>query len=203
MAKLSPEILAHLEWLGFVQPTGLVVSAPAMVRAGAILNRNDQEGQRLLKTAIAEPAFEAKGEDEPHIEDFTDFATKVLGWRWSPNGFAGTKDQPIPDELRINLTDYEETLAPDFAVRDRYAKDDEFPWQLLVRVVELGADLDRPFKGIGQLEASHHARMERLLRRTGAPAGLISNGQSLRLISAPYGESSGWLDFRVVSTHAS
>jgi hypothetical protein len=27
MAKLDPEILAHLEWIGFVRPTGLVVSA--------------------------------------------------------------------------------------------------------------------------------------------------------------------------------
>ena len=36
MAKLDPEILAHLEWIGFARPTGLVVSAPALVRAGAI-----------------------------------------------------------------------------------------------------------------------------------------------------------------------
>ena len=36
MAKLDPEILAQLEWIGFVRPTGLVVSAPALVRAGAI-----------------------------------------------------------------------------------------------------------------------------------------------------------------------
>ena len=44
--------------------------------------------------------------------------------------------------------------------------------------------------------------MERLLRGTGAPAGLLFNGTALRLISvprgsAPRGESSGWLDFRV------
>jgi hypothetical protein len=28
-SKLDPEIVAHLEWIGFVRPTGLVVSAPA------------------------------------------------------------------------------------------------------------------------------------------------------------------------------
>ena len=39
--------------------------------------------------------------------------------------------------------------------------------------------------------------MERLLRGTGAPAGLLCNGTTLRLLSAPHGESSGWLDFRV------
>jgi hypothetical protein len=37
--KLDPEILAHREWIGFVGPTGLVVSPSALVRAGAILDR--------------------------------------------------------------------------------------------------------------------------------------------------------------------
>ena len=44
MARLDPAVVAHLEWLGFVQPTGLVVSATALVRAGAILDRSDIEG---------------------------------------------------------------------------------------------------------------------------------------------------------------
>ena len=52
VAKLDPEILAHLEWIGFVRPTGLVVSAPALVRAGAILDRRDTEGQRLLRVCL-------------------------------------------------------------------------------------------------------------------------------------------------------
>ena len=51
--------------------------------------------------------------------------------------------------------------------------------------------------GSGSLEISPHERMERLLRHTGVPAGLLFNGLSLRLVSAPRGESSGWLDFRV------
>ena len=39
--------------------------------------------------------------------------------------------------------------------------------------------------------------MERLLRATGVTAGLLCNGHALRLLSAPRGESSGWLDFKV------
>ena len=39
MAK-DPEILAHLEWLGFVQPVGLVVSIPALTQAQAYVNKN-------------------------------------------------------------------------------------------------------------------------------------------------------------------
>ena len=48
-----------------------------------------------------------------------------------------------------------------------------------------------------RLEASPQGRAERLLRGTGVPAGLLCNGTALRLISAPRGESSGWMDFRV------
>ena len=39
--------------------------------------------------------------------------------------------------------------------------------------------------------------MERLLRQTGVPAGLLVGSRALRLVSAPRGESSGWIDFRV------
>ena len=52
-------------------------------------------------------------------------------------------------------------------------------------------------QGRGQLEASAQGRMERLLRQTGVPAGLLFNGRTIRLVSAPYGESSGWLDFKL------
>jgi hypothetical protein len=58
--KLDPEIVAHLEWIGFVRPTGLVVSAPALVRAGVILDRRDTEGQ-LPRTCVAERVFDPKG----------------------------------------------------------------------------------------------------------------------------------------------
>ena len=39
MAK-SPEEYAHLEWLGYVQPIGLVVSVPAMLQAQCYVNKN-------------------------------------------------------------------------------------------------------------------------------------------------------------------
>jgi len=197
MAKINPDILAHLEWLGFVQPTGLVVSAPALVRAGAILDRRDTEGQRLLRECAQERAFDPAEGPAPYLPDFCVFAESVLGWSFSPNGYAGTAESPIPPELEVPLPEYEETLRPDFAVRQRDAKDDQSPWQLLVRVLEPGQDFDRKAPGTGKLEASPHGRMERLLRQTGVPAGLLFNGRALRLLSAPRGESSGWVDFRV------
>jgi hypothetical protein len=197
MAKLDPQVLAHLEWIGYVQPTGLVVSAPAMVRAGAILDRSDAEGQRLLRECVEERQFGVGEDPESWLPDFKTFARTVLDWSFSPKGYAGIVNSPIPDELQVTLTDYGETLQPDFAVRDLSAKDEEPGWQLLVRVLEPGQPLDEVIRGPGGLEVSHHSRMERLLRRTGVKAGLLFNGQTIRLVSAPRGESSGWMDFCV------
>ena len=207
MAKPDLNVAAHLEWIGFVRPTGLVVSAPALTKAGVILNRRDTEGQRRL----------AEWEKAPD-RDFRSFAESVLGWRFSPAGYAGTEDEPIPPELQASATDTGEVLCPDFAVRAeaKQAKTQEHllqvkdqspdynqslengtPWQLLV-ASEPDSDFDRVTRTPGGgLDASPHSRMERLLRQTGAPAGLLFNGEALRLVSAPRGESSGWLDFRV------
>ena len=236
MPTLDPNIAAHLEWLGFVRPTGLVLSAPALVNAGAILNRRDAEGQRLLQACVEERQLGGEGAAEPYLPDFRAFARSVLGWSFSPKGYAGTEEAPLPEALEATLPDTGEVLRPDFAVymgkaegaaasphppaqplqvgleRAAYALDSQggqeashrsqagnnrseptlgetSPWQLLVSVCD-GEDFDRS-------GASPHGRMERLLRQTGAPAGLLFNGLCLRLISAPRGESSGWLDFRV------
>ena len=243
MAKLDPQIAAHLEWIGFVRPTGLVVSAPALVKAGALMNRQDAEGQQLLRECLAErvpDSAAADSEPEPWLPDFRDLASSVLGWNFSPAGYAGTDEAPIPAELEAVLPEGGEVLRPDFAVRAEpirrsaavrtasavredpaaygaaspvgaaagpnsecagTAPNGASPWQLLVRVCEPGEDFDHVTRGRsranGGLEASPHGRMERLLRQTGVTAGLLFNGTALRLVSAPRGESSGWLDFRV------
>ena len=187
----------HLEWLGFIQPTGLVVSAHALVQAGAILNRRDIEGQRLLGECVEERSFRSGGEPEPFLPDFERFARRVLGWRFSPRGYAGADGCPVPPELELRLPEYGETLAPDFAVRERDPRDGRPPWQLLVSVIDPGTDPDRATVGKGGLEASPHGRLERLLRGTSVPAGVLFDGRVVRLVSAPRGESSGWMDFRV------
>ena len=196
MPKRDPHIDAHLEWIGFVRPTGLVVSAPALVRAGAILPR-DPEGQRLLRACVAERRFHPDSEPEPWLPDFRTFVSSVLGWNFSPKGYAGTDDSPIPPELETPLQEGGDVLRPDFAVRERDPREDKSPWQLLVKVIEPGEDFDRVAGGAGRLEVSAHGRMERLLRQTSVPAGLLCNGRSLRIVSAPRGESSGWLDLHV------
>ena len=195
--RTSREIRDHLEWLGFIQPTGLVVSAHALEQAGAILNRRDVEGQRKLAACVEERSFAGNEEPEPYLPDFLVFARRVLGWRFSPKGYAGTDQAPIPEALELAFPEYGETLRPDFAVRELDADEGAPPWQLLVQVVSPETNLDRTTVKRGGLEASPHGRLERLLRETRVSAGLLFNGRVVRLLSAPRGESSGWMDFRV------
>jgi hypothetical protein len=197
MAKVDPQVLAHLEWLGFVRPTGLVVSAPALVRAGAILDRRDAEGQRLLRARAAERIFDPKEGPAPWLPDFRAFATSVLGWSFSGRWYTGTAENPVPAELTVPVPGHEETIRPDVAVREPDPQNGASAWQLLVHVLESGEDFDRVVRRGSGLEASANQRMERLLRQTRVPAGILFNGRALRLVSAPPGESSGWLDFRV------
>ena len=92
MPAQDPNTRAHLEWLGFIQPNGLVVSAPALVKAGAILNRQDAEGQALLAGCVDQRAVCPGRDPEPCVRDFQEFASEVLGWGFSSRGYAGTAE---------------------------------------------------------------------------------------------------------------
>ena len=210
MTTRDPHISNHLEWIGFVQPTGLVVSAPALVQAGVILQRNDAQGQRsLLEYTKAHGITPEEMVARPL--DFRAFGSTVLDWTFRPSGYAGTDEVPVPSDLEVALPDSGTVLRPDFAVRAEPARNQPAPnasdadrsangashWQLLVLVCKPSENLDGSAPGARNGENSPHTRMERLLRGTGAPAGLLFNGATLRLVSAPRGESSGWLDFRL------
>ena len=221
MAGPDAHTAAHLEWIGFVRPTGLVVSPTALVRAGVILDRRDAEGQRRLGEWVDEDGTgEGHQPDEASRPtssrvDFQSFAAKILGWSFSTRGYAGTAERPVPPDLVLGVPDAGH-LAPDYAVRmepergrrrrrgdlevQDHRPDATETWQLLVCNLTLGADFDVISRSVAKsssVETSAHGRMERLLRQTGVPAGLLFNGKAVRLISAPLGENSGWVDFRV------
>jgi hypothetical protein len=60
--------------------------------------------------------------------------------------------------------------------------------------------LDEPVAGDDRRwQASPESRFERLLRETGVPIGLLSNGTRLRLVYAPRGETSGYATFPVAA----
>ena len=55
MAKYDPELRAHRDWLGLLQPVGLVVSPPALVRAQAVPSQNVAELQQQLLSVVERP----------------------------------------------------------------------------------------------------------------------------------------------------
>ena len=111
MAK-DPELLAHLEWLGFLQPVGLVVSPFALVNAQAHVDRNvfDLQQRFLKHVQNTQPA--GAEDPVPAIIDLSHLLREVFGWR--PTDLVAGAD--LPPSPEVVLTDYQETLRPTFAV---------------------------------------------------------------------------------------
>lgn len=190
----DPEQLAHQEWLGYVQPIGLVVSIPALLQAQAHVQRNiAAEHQRFLACLPRDKQDEV----DPEIRDFPEFTRSVLGWEAAdliglPSG------EQIPPELEATLPGYNETLRPTYAVREFQPKDASRPWMLLIKSLPVDNGLDALSNDAGShWHATPHAKFERLLRETQIPFGLLVNGTHLRLVYAPRGETSGYATFSV------
>jgi hypothetical protein len=184
----DPELRAHQEWLGYVQPVGLLVSAPALVACGAHVNRNIVRQQQELI------AFALDGDGTPRLDDLPAFLRRFLGWE--ERDLAGAPGGPLlPPDLEVALPEFGDALRPDYAVPD---PDKPGSWLMLVGTAPPATDLDKVVEGNGhRWPASPHARFERLLREANVPIGLLANGTHLRLIYAPHGESTGYATFPV------
>lgn len=187
----DPAIVAHQEWLGYVQPTGLVVSIPSLIDASAFLNRNYGPEHQHLLSALPQ---DSDGSPVPEISDFARFAQDVFGWD-SELMLGSPGAEPVPPELEVNLENYNETLRPTYALR---SLSDEGKWLLLVEVIPTGTDLDQAFAPHDRgWQASPQARFERLLRQTAVHIGLLVNGRQIRLVYAPEKELSGHITFNL------
>ena len=195
----DPDNEAHREWLGYVQPVGLVVSAPALLAAAATVNRNIASTHREFLEWVEEVRLSSAVEPVRVVRDLPGLLHSVFQWQRAD--FVGAEGAAkLPETLEIPLTNYEETLRPTYAVPSVPADGGREvpPYQMLIQVLPLGTPLDELLKGERiHWEASPQARFERLLRGTGIPIGLLANGTHLRLVYAPSGESSGHATFSV------
>lgn len=189
---IDPEILRHKEWLGFLQPVGLVVSPPALVKAQAVVDRNVIDLQQNLQSVVSNDPIPNTNNGTVWIADFPKFATEVLGWQAGDLVEAGE----LPKDLEISLPDYGEILSPNYGVPDV----DGNGYQMLVKLIPTGRGMDE-IDADGEAgkgwQVSFQAKFERLLRATEIPVGLLCNGIELRLVYAPKGESSGHLTFPI------
>jgi hypothetical protein len=193
----DPELRAHQEWLGYVQPVGLVVSPPALLAAQAHINKNIVPDHTRFLEWIEEVS-PADGEDPlPAITDLVGLLQDVFGWE-AADLIGSSDSEPLPESLEVTLPEYNETLRPTYAVKEVEPQNGNSPWLMLVQILKTGTDLDKVFEEDEvRWQASPQARFERLLRECNVPIGLLFNGTEFRLVYAPHGETSGYLTFPV------
>ncbi|MFO1431496.1 MAG: DNA methyltransferase [Candidatus Competibacteraceae bacterium] len=189
----------HQAWLGYLQPDGLVVSPAALVDAQVILPREVREEQARFIAFVTEVPPVDGADPVAALTDFAGFARDFLEW---PADLLYGFDpiRPLPEALCAPLPDFGERLAPDFALADIKPQNPDLPWLLLGQVWPVGTNLDAAWSpDVHGWPASPTRRLERLLRETGVPIGLLCNGVSLRLLYAPRGENAGSLTFPVAA----
>ena len=171
---IDRELFVHKEWLGLIQPVGLVVTARSLQRAQAIPDR-------AIATQL-QPILQELIDGDGLVQDFRAFTEQILEWESSDLVDA-------PEEIEVYLENYSETLKPTYAVPNP----DGEGWLMLVQQTEMGIALDD--KATQGWEATAQQKFERLLRGTKIPVGLLTNRKEIRLVYAPEGESSGYLAF--------
>jgi hypothetical protein len=186
-------IKEHQQWLGYLQPDGLVVSAQVLVDNQVYINRNSAPLQaQLQKYVVAHEV--ADGEETQRLTDLKTFLTGFLGW--PTQMLTGTEEGgEIPETLKIALPEVSEILEPTYAFKNMSGA--ASPWMLLLKEVPAGADLDA--KDDSDWSVSQAQRFERLLRDTQVSIGLLSNSEVVRLVYAPRGENSGSLTFSLAA----
>src|SRR5262249_38157235 len=162
----------HKDWIGYVQPSGLVVSIPALIEGNARLNQNYVPDHRRFLSALP------KGQDgEPVAEilDFPSFAQTVFEWT-AQDLYGAPGSQPLPETLEIPLPEYHETLRPTYSLHTFNPKGQQnaetnnpaSEWILLVQVLRRGTDFDtiaEAEKATRHWQATPQGKFERLLRQ--------------------------------------
>lgn len=178
MSALS-ESKAEFAGLDYLDKIGLVVSKVVLNELGLL-----PEALGPIETA---QVGELIAEEGPALPDVWAFLSTILGWR-TPETAGAPAGPAIPQELHFAMRDHDTLLEPTMAVRAPGGNG----WQLLVRVEAAGIDLDKRGELTGW-EATPHQRFERLLRETSVGTGLLIGDDEIRLITAPRGETSGWI----------
>ncbi len=190
----------HETWLGMAQPyEGLVVSVVVLTDAQCMQRHGPQE-QAKLAELVGEP---------PCITDHARFYEEILGYRLDLFD-AGAA---LPEDLALEVVEGHQTVRPTRALRRRTPRparapdglpDDSTPqsragepYLMLVWELPRGLALDEKETVTGAWSYAPQAKFDRLLRACRVPIGLLTNGEELRLVYAPHGESTGHLTFRL------
>lgn len=209
----------HESWMGMVQPIdGLVFSVPVLVDAQVMDRTGSIERQERLLAVCDEGEGDADDDEGRLFLGVEGLLFDVLGYRASDFDRAGEDGKGLPEELSLWVPEGRQSIRPTLALKKLAVQaeaeasdgelegipDDSTPqsragsaYEMLVWEVPRGLDLDRPETVTGTWEYPVSAKFDRLLRVVRVPMGLLTNGEVVRLVYAPHGESSGSMNFRV------
>ncbi|MEE8586097.1 MAG: type IIL restriction-modification enzyme MmeI [Acidobacteriota bacterium] len=190
---------ARHDWLSLVRLSGLVISEPVLEEhfpqgiapmEGADLKwfrRNVDRHRAARENCLA---LLRRGKDpQQSRQTISRFVNYVLETFLDHPLEAWLKRGDIPDSCRKAVPSLQQELQPS-RVLVRNGKP-----SLLVDVVPPELLLDKRDPRRGRWKVTPSARLERLLRETGHPLGLVSNGQHWRLLFCPPRLSTGWIEW--------
>lgn len=182
----------HKEWLGFLQPVGLVVSPPAMADADCHVNTDVAAEFQRFVAGVESKLILGHPDSISVLKNFRQTLLDVFGWTATDLVPA---DDPRAADLVVPLREYGETLRPTFAVLED-PKANPPKWVMLIQELPTAQPFDTVAAGDSRKwQATPQVRFERLLRESGVSTGLLSNGCELRLVYSPRGESPGHITF--------
>jgi hypothetical protein len=188
----NPVFQAHQQWIGLLQPEGLVVSATALTESDIPLP-SDASTLTAIQAKLEGTLFEGEDKDGEKIETLPPFeilAARFLEWPAESLAWAyGTRK--VPDSLAVHIPAFQVTLSPTHVL---YGEDDK---PLILIKQEPGSpDLTaRSSRDSSDWDASLVQRMDRLLRDTGVQIGIVATDAEIHLIYAPKAENSGHIGF--------
>ena len=178
---------AHSDWLALVELSGLVVSEPVLESYFPDGPKSLPVGAHRWFQRFAErfDVSQAKADPVSQRQGATKWIDYLAQWVMELPAEHWRKGTAIPDELVVDLEEYEQQLRP-----DRVLMRGGEP-ALLMTVVPPGQGLDRRESGTGRWKASPTSKLDRLLRDTGHPLGLVTNGHAFRVVHARQGTNTG------------
>jgi hypothetical protein len=199
-----PTKAIHEQWLGLVQPVGLVVAPAVLTKLELVPNQSTAyiTALQLQLKGLLEKVDGLDGDPVMVISSFQQLATELLDWGEDDlQGVEALVADRGPESVpEVVLSEYGETLRFTHGVPKLEGEGlqalvlDLTQWRDTSGTLtpQWGRDLDAAWNPTGNgWDATPQQRFERLLKETEHPIGLLFNGTQLRLVHAPRGESSG------------
>ncbi|MTH36509.1 hypothetical protein GL279_18130 [Paracoccus limosus] len=177
------------EWLNLVEVSGPFLAVPVLrdVFPQGLEALPSGHPQRLRRTYEEwRDAVDMDDLDLPALH--TAWIDEVLVTALEMDEAVLRKGATLPERLTVLMPEHGVTVAPDLAVVNPTNSDEAL---LLIHLYEPDTDLDatRRFDGLAITPAD---RMVALLRATGCPTGVVTNGERWMLVHAPVGAVAGF-----------